>query len=268
MLRAPAAGQVADLGSQLHPEEACQGGRDCRVQLHPTQALHTLASQQGHTHHPLPLALSLGGRPSPPRRTTRPPTAHHTSKGTEAVCMFHQLDLISLRNPSASCQVCLKLMEAISRPQRCVADLGCGERAPGGSTSQPQMEGGAVTSPGRFLQWSLEEVMTLVPVTLHRSFLPMRLEDILGHLCWVHSTRPDPRGVHGRAMARQLLTPKREGLYLQTGGRSQNEKEQEEGSGLKRKQREKIGQDTLRVVNASARLAPGYSANSERPSRQ
>lgn len=38
--------------------------------------------------------------------------------------------------------------------------------------------------------------------------------------------------------ARQLLTPKREGLYLQRGGRPQNEKEQEEGSRLKRKQRE------------------------------
>lgn len=79
-----------------------------------------------------------------------------------------------------------------------MADLGCGEQAPGGSTSQPWMEGGTVTSPGRFLQWSLEEVMTLVPVTLHRCFLPTRLEDILGHLCWVHSTRPGPRGVHGR----------------------------------------------------------------------
>lgn len=56
--------------------------------------------------------------------------------------------------------------------------------------------------------------------------------------------------------ARQLLTPKREGLYLQRGGRPQNEKEQEEGSRLKRKQREKIGQDTLRVVNASTWLAP------------
>ena len=110
--------------------------------------------------------------------------------------------------------------------------------------------------------------MTLVPATLHRCFLPTRLEDILGHLCWVHSTQPGLRGVHGHATARQLLTPKREGLYLQTGGRSQNEKEQEEGSGLKRKQREKIGQDTLRVVNASTRLAPGYSTNSERPSRQ
>lgn len=68
--------------------------------------------------------------------------------------------------------------------------------------------------------------------------------------------------------ARQLLTPKREGLYLQRGGRPQNEKEQEEGSRLKRKQREKIGQDTLRVVNASTWLAPGYSANSELPSHQ
>lgn len=33
---------------------------------------------------PYPWPLSLDGRPSPPRRTTRPPTAHHTSKGTEA----------------------------------------------------------------------------------------------------------------------------------------------------------------------------------------
>lgn len=85
VLRAPAAGQIADPGSQLHPQEACQGGRDCRGQLHPTQALHTLASQQGHTHHPLPLALSSGRWPSPPPRTTRPPTAHHTSKRTGAV---------------------------------------------------------------------------------------------------------------------------------------------------------------------------------------
>ena len=48
----------------------------------------------------------------------------------------------------------------------------------------------------------------------------------------------------------------------------EKEKEQEEGSRLKRKQREKIGQDTLRVVNASTWLAPGYSANSELPSHQ
>jgi len=143
-----------------------------------------------------------------------------------------------------------------------------GTKHPRGSTSQPRMEGDAVTSPGRFLQWSLEEVMTLVPATLHRCFLPTRLEGILRHSCWGHSTRPGPRGVHGCTTARQLLTPKREGLYLQRGGRPQNEKEQEEGNRLKRKQREKIGQDTLRVVNASARLAPGYSANSELPSRQ
>lgn len=143
-----------------------------------------------------------------------------------------------------------------------------GTKHPRGSTSQPRMEGDAVTSPGRFLQWSLEEVMTLVPATLHRCFLPTRLEGILRHSCWGHSTRPGPRGVHGCTTARQLLTPKREGLYLQRGGRPQNEKEQEEGNRLKRKQREKIGQDTLRVVNASARLAPGYSANSEFPSRQ
>ena len=143
-----------------------------------------------------------------------------------------------------------------------------GTKHPRGSTSQPRMEGDAVTSPGRFLQWSLEEVMTLVPATLHRCFLPTRLEGILRHSCWGHSTRPGPRGVHGCTTARQLLTPRREGLYLQRGGRPQNEKEQEEGNRLKRKQREKIGQDTLRVVNASARLAPGYSANSEFPSRQ
>lgn len=84
VLRAPAAGQVTDPWSQVHPQEAYQGGHDCRVQLHPAQALHTLASQQGHTHQPLPLALSLGRWPSPPPRTTRPLTAHHTSKGTEA----------------------------------------------------------------------------------------------------------------------------------------------------------------------------------------
>ena len=117
----------------MHPQEACQGGHDCRVQLHPTQALHTLASQQRHTHQPLPLALSLGRWPSPPPRTTRPPTAHHTSKGTEAARAVTVR--VSSTGPdfsqesSASCQVCLKLMEAISRPRRCVANLGCGEQA-------------------------------------------------------------------------------------------------------------------------------------------
>lgn len=67
-----------------------------------------------------------------------------------------------------------------------------------GSRSQPRMEGDAVTtSPGSLLQWSLEEVMTPVPATLHRCFLPTRLEDILAGVTASGLAQEESMGVHG-----------------------------------------------------------------------
>lgn len=66
-----------------------------------------------------------------------------------------------------------------------------------GSISQPRMEGDAITSPGSFLQWSLEEVMTPVPAALHRCFLPTRLEDTHAGVTVSSLAQEESMGVHG-----------------------------------------------------------------------